>query len=112
MIWCSNRLFATTLNCGYICSDLQFIGSPAPVNDLPCIGQISNDLHGDQDLLFDVDGADHLVQELPGVGQKLAHLQVRVQLVKLLHLKTKEDNIGETGIRVYKHNNTGVIDLQ
>ena len=58
-----------------------------PVDDLPGVGQVSYDLHGDQHLLLDVDGADHLVEELPGVGQELAHLQVRLQLMELLDLK-------------------------
>lgn len=61
-----------------------------PVDYLPRIGEISYYLHGDQDLFFDVDGADHLVQELPGVGQKLTHLQVGLQLVKFLDLEAKK----------------------
>lgn len=32
-----------------------------PVNDLPSVGEVSNDLHGDEDLFFDIDGADHVV---------------------------------------------------
>lgn len=58
----------------------------APVNDLPRVGQVSNYLHGDENLLLDVDGADHLVQELSGVSQELTDLQVGLQLVELLHL--------------------------
>lgn len=60
-----------------------------PVNDLPCVGQISNYLHRNEDLFFDVDGTDHLVQKPPGVRQELTHLKVRLQLVELLDLKTK-----------------------
>lgn len=68
----------------------------APVNYLPCVGQVSNYLHGDENLFFDVDGADHLVQELSGVSQELADLQVGLQLVELLDLnicgEKKSDN--------------------
>lgn len=63
------------------------IGSDeAPVNYLPCVGQVSNYLHGDENLFLDVDGADHLVQELSGVSQELTDLQVGLQLVELLDL--------------------------
>lgn len=58
----------------------------APVNDLPGIGQVSNNLHGDENLFLDVDCADHLVQELSGVGQELTDLQVGLELVELLDL--------------------------
>lgn len=58
----------------------------APVNDLPCVGQVSDYLHGDENLFLDVDGADHLVQELSGVCQELTDLQVGLQLVELLDL--------------------------
>lgn len=64
-----------------------------PVNDLPRVGQVSNDLHGDEDFLFDVDGADHVVEELSGVCQKLAHLQVGLQLVEFLDLNSEEGNL-------------------
>lgn len=60
-----------------------------PVNYLPCIRQVSNYLHGNENFFFDIDGADHLVQELPGVSQELTDLQIRLQLVELLDLKTK-----------------------
>lgn len=65
--------------------------STLPVDDLPGVGQVSYDLHGDEHLLLDVDGADHLMEELPGVGQELAHLQVGLQLMELLDLKQGKD---------------------
>lgn len=40
----------------------------APVNYLPRVGQVSDYLHGDENLFLYVDGADHLVEELPGVS--------------------------------------------
>lgn len=43
-------------------------------------------MYRDEHFLFDVDGSDHLVQVLPGVGQELLHLQVTFQLVELLDL--------------------------
>lgn len=52
------------------------IGKYLPINYLPCIGQISNYLHCDEDFFFDIDGADHLVQEFSGVSQELTDLQV------------------------------------
>jgi len=62
--------------------------SCSPVNDLPGVGQVSHDLHGDEDFLLDVDGADHLVQKPPGVSQELADLEVGLQLVELLDLRS------------------------
>ncbi len=60
--------------------------APSPVNDLPGVGQISHYLHRDEHFLFDIDGADHLMEELACVRQELTHLQVGLQLVKLLDL--------------------------
>lgn len=40
---------------------LMFMTVCVPVNDLPGVGEVSNDLHGDEDLFFDIDGADHVV---------------------------------------------------
>lgn len=71
----------------------MFFSEEVPVNYLPCVGQVSNYLHGDENLLFDIDGADHLVQKLPCVSQELTDLQVRLQLVKLLDLKTKRKTL-------------------
>lgn len=64
-----------------------------PVNYLPCVGEIADYLHGNEDFFFDVDGADHLVQELSGVSQELTNLQVRLQLVELLDLKMQRKTI-------------------
>lgn len=61
-----------------------------PIYKLPGVGQIPHDLHGDQHLLFNVDCANHLVQELACVGQELTHLQVRLQLVELLYLNARQ----------------------
>ena len=71
---------------------------PLPVYDLPGIGQVSYYLHGDQDLFLDVDGANHLVQELPGVSQELAHLQVGLKLVELLDLSVRKITLWYYGI--------------
>lgn len=54
----------------------MFSRKKAPIDDLPGVRQVSNYLHGDEDFLFDVNGADHLMQELPSVGQELTHLKV------------------------------------
>lgn len=62
----------------------------APVDYLPRVGQVSNYLHGDENLFLDVDGADHLVQELSGVSQELTDLQVGLQLVELLDLRANK----------------------
>lgn len=67
----------------------MFRTAQVPVNDLPGVGEVSNYLHSDEDLFFDIDSADHVVQELPGVSQELANLKVGFQLMKLLHLKTR-----------------------
>lgn len=64
----------------------EFNVAASPVNDLPGVGQISHYLHGDEHFLFDVDGADHLMEELACVRQELTHLQVGLQLVELLDL--------------------------
>lgn len=69
----------------------------APVNDLPGVGEVSNDLHGDEYLFFDIDGADHVVQELPGVSQELANLKVGFQLMKFLHLMANILSISSAG---------------
>lgn len=58
----------------------------SPVHDVPGIRQVPHYLYCDEHFLFDVDGSDHLVQVLPGVGQKLLHLQVTLQLMELLDL--------------------------
>lgn len=58
----------------------------SPVNDLPGVRQIPHDLHSDENFLLDVDSANHLMEELARVRQELTHLQVRLQLVELLHL--------------------------
>lgn len=50
--------------------------STLPVNQLPSERKVPHDVHGDKHLLLNVDGSDHLVQELASVGQKLTHLQV------------------------------------
>lgn len=50
--------------------------SALPVNQLPGEGKVPHDLHGDQHLLFNVDGSDHLVQKLARVSEKLTHLQI------------------------------------
>lgn len=63
------------------------VNRQAPVNYLPRVGQVSNYLHRDEDFFFDIDGADHVVQELPGVRQELTDLQVRLELVELLDLE-------------------------
>lgn len=68
---------------------LMFMTVCVPVNDLPGVGEVSNNLHGDEDLFFDIDGADHVVQKLPGVSQELAHLKVGFQLMEFLHLQTR-----------------------
>ena len=61
---------------------------PKPVDNLPCIRQVANDLNVDEYLLLDVDDADHLVKVLPSVSKKLFHLKICLELVKLLHLTT------------------------
>lgn len=71
-----------------------------PVNDLPCIGQVSNYLHGNENFLFDIDGADHLVKELSGVRQELTDLQVRLQLVELLDLKARRNTSLQMDINI------------
>ena len=75
-----------------------------PVNDLPGIGEVSHDLEVDEELFLDVDGADHLVQELPGVSQELLHLQVRLQLVELLHLFARQRSSSRLTQSYRKHN--------
>ena len=57
-----------------------------PVNDLPCVGEICNDLDLNEHLLADIYHADHLVQIETRVGEKLFHLQIALKLVELLHL--------------------------
>ena len=58
----------------------------APVDYLPAVGNIGHDLDRDEDFLLDVDHANHLVQVLTRVRQKLLHLQVQFELVEFLHL--------------------------
>ena len=62
-----------------------------PVHDCPGIREVSDNLNDDQHFLLDVDSADHLMQVSSCVGQKLPHLQIALQLMKLLHLR--EENI-------------------
>ena len=57
------------------------------VNDLPRVGEVAHYLYGDEHLLLDVDGADHVMQVFPRVRQKLLHLQVTLKLVELLDLQ-------------------------
>ena len=59
---------------------------PQPVNNFPRIRQLGNDLNVDENLLLDVDDADHLMKVFPSVGEKLFHLKICLELVKLLHL--------------------------
>ena len=68
-----------------------------PVHDRPCVREVSNNLNGDQHFLLDVDGADHLMQVASRVRQELPHLQVALQLMKLLHLVEGRE-VGETEI--------------
>lgn len=68
-----------------------------PVHDRPCVREVSNNLNGDQHFLLDVDGADHLMQVASRVCQELPHLQVALQLMKLLHLVEARE-VGETEI--------------
>lgn len=64
----------------------MWISQWVPVNDLPCVRQIPHYLHGNENFFFDIDGADHLVQELSGVSQELTNLQIGLQLMELLDL--------------------------
>lgn len=67
----------------------MFIRKQVPVNYLPRVGQVSDYLHSNEDFFFDINSADHLMQKFPGVSQKLTDLQVRLQLVELLDLRSK-----------------------
>lgn len=67
----------------------MFRRKQVPVNYLPRVGQISDYLHSNEDFFFDINCADHLMQKLPSVSQKLADLQVRLQLVELLDLRSR-----------------------
>lgn len=70
-----------------------------PVNNLPCVGQVSNYLHGNENLFLDVNCANHLVQELSGVSQELTDLQVGLQLVELLDLNICKKKNKKTDIK-------------
>jgi hypothetical protein len=50
--------------------------SSLPVNQLPSERKVADDLHCDQDLLFNVNGSDHLVEKLASVSEKLTYLQI------------------------------------
>ena len=72
---------------------MTFSFDDSPVYDLPGVGEVGDDLHGDEDLLLYVDDADHLVQVLAGVGQELFDLQIGLQLVELLDLEKEKRQI-------------------
>lgn len=57
-----------------------------PVNQLPSKRKVPNDLHRDQNLLFNVNGSDHLMKKLSSIGKKLTYLQIGFQLVEFLNL--------------------------
>ena len=69
------------------------------VDELPGVGQVGGYLHGDQHLLLDVNGTDHLMEELARVQQELPDLEVALELVELLHLQRggKEEGTGGGG---------------
>ena len=64
-----------------------------PVNYLPSKAEISHNLHGNQHILIDVDDANHLMQELSCVIEKLFNLKVAFQLMKFLNLTKNSKTI-------------------
>lgn len=73
----------------------MFSRTQVPVNYLPCVRQISDYLHSNEDFFFDINSADHVMQKLPSVSQKLTDLQVRFELVELLDLRSKRIKINK-----------------
>jgi len=61
-----------------------------PVNNFPCIRQVSNDLNIDEYFLLDVDNANHLMEVFSSVSEELLHLKICLKLVKLFHLPTEQ----------------------
>ena len=75
------------LTCLFIQSThLSFHAINSPVNQFPGIGQISDNLDGDQNFFFNIYDPYHLVKEFPRVGQELFDLEVALELVEFLHL--------------------------
>ncbi len=57
-----------------------------PVDGLPGVREVGDYLDVDEDLLLDVDDADHLMEVLARVRKELFHLKVALQLMELLDL--------------------------
>ena len=71
-----------------------------PINEQPRIGEVGNLLQSDEDFFSNVDGAQHLLQVLAGVGKELLHLHVVLQTVELQDLGRVEGRGGEDRIGV------------